>query len=428
MILAEREILVDTYNLRLEQGSGIKTYGLSLINALSQSKAQVSLLTDQHIPKSRYSILDEVHLFDRAINHTPPYPRLWKAIQMLSHAGRTLAAAPIEISRVIPFEGSGLGPLYRCYNLPELYDIANHVYLRLGRLTQVRLPKPPAIWHATTPVPIRIRGAQMVTTVHDLIPLRLPYTTLDNKKFFYRLVRDALRDSELVLTISESSKQDILAFYDIPEDRIVVTYQALPPKLVAVNKRQSFSLLKSYGLTPGRYVLFVGNIEPKKNLATLIKAMSMLQHEIPLVVVGRKAWLWEEQLEAVKRYLGGTKSKRFQILDYVPSAVLNTLYSHALCLAFPSLYEGFGLPPLEAMRHGCPVICSNVSSLPEVCGEAALYIDPYDPDGLYEHIESLIEDVRLRAQLIEAGYNRVEHFSLDRYTDRLCAAYSKILD
>jgi glycosyltransferase involved in cell wall biosynthesis len=80
------------------------------------------------------------------------------------------------------------------------------------------------------------------------------------------------------------------------------------------------------------------------------------------------------------------------------------------------------------MRHGCPVICSNVSSLPEVCGEAALYIDPYDPDGLYEHIESLIEDVRLRAQLIEAGYNRVEHFSLDRYTDRLCAAYSKILD
>lgn len=427
MDLAEREILVDTYNLRLQQGSGIKTYGLSLIDALSQHQARVSLLTDRHVPQSRYPILNEVHLFDRAIDHSPRFPRFWRGLRMLSHASRALKAMPVEISRVIPLEGPGLAPIHRCYNLSELYDIANQAYLRLGRLTQVKLPHPPALWHATTPVPIRVRGARMVTTIHDLIPLRLPYTTLDNKQFFYRLVRDTLRDSELVLTVSECSKQDILAFYDIPEERIAVTYQSLPSQPIKINKRQSLPLLKSYGLVPGQYVLFVGNIEPKKNLAVLIKAMSMLQQDIPLVVVGRKAWLWEEQLQAAERYLGRDKSKRFRILDYVPSPVLNALYSHALCLAFPSLYEGFGLPALEAMRHGCPVICSNVSSLPEVCAEAALYTNPHDPDELHEHIESLIEDVCLRARLIEAGYTRVEHFSPERYAERLSAAYGKII-
>lgn len=267
----------------------------------------------------------------------------------------------------------------------------------------------------------------MVTTIHDLIPLRLPYTTLDNKQFFYRLMRDALRDSDLVLTVSECSKQDILTFYDIPEERVVVTYQSLPAKKASSDKRQSFSLLKNYGLTPGRYVLFVGNIEPKKNLATLIKAMSLLQNDLPLVVVGRKAWLWEEQLQAAQRYFGSIESERLRLLDYVPSAVLSALYSQALCTAFPSLYEGFGLPALEAMSHGCPVICSNASSLPEVCGEAALYMDPHDPDGLYAHIESLQEDVCLRARLIEAGYRRVEYFSPERYAERLSAAYSQIL-
>lgn len=427
MNLAAHEILVDTYNLRLPQGSGIKTYGLSLLNALSQCEAQVSLLTDRYVPKSRYPVLDEVHLFDQAMDHSPRHPRLWQGLRMLSHAGRTLRATPVDISRVIPLEGSGGAPIHRCYNLPQLYEMANQTYLRLGRLTRVKFPRPPALWHATTPVPIRIQGARMVTTIHDLIPLRLPYTTLDNKQFFYRLVRDALRDSDLVLTVSECSKRDILAFYDIPEERVVVTYQSLSLKKVSTHQRQSFSVLKSYGLTPGQYVLFVGNIEPKKNLATLIKAMSMLQHDLPLVVVGRKAWLWEEQLQMAKRYFGGSEAKRLRILDYVPSGVLSTLYSHALCMAFPSLYEGFGLPALEAMSHGCPVISSNASSLPEVCGEAALYMEPHDSDGLYAHIESLLEDVCLRARLIEAGYRRVEYFSPERYAERLSTAYSQIL-
>jgi glycosyltransferase involved in cell wall biosynthesis len=380
------------------------------------------------MPKSRYRALDEVHLFDQAVSPKSRLYRLRQFIKMVAHATRPLTPKPIQLSRVIPTDGMGSTVIQYRYNLPNLYDLANYTYQRLGRLTHIKLPHPPAIWHATTPLPIRVRGARMVTTIHDLIPLRLPYATLDNKQFFYRLVQDSLRDSDLVLTISENSKQDILSFFDVPEERILVTYQSLPLAQPSIDKMLARALLKSYSLMPGQYVLFVGNIEPKKNLATLIQAASMLQHELPLVVVGRKAWLWEGQLKAAEAYFGSAESARLRILGYVPPIALTALYSNALCLAFPSLYEGFGLPPLEAMRHGCPVICSNAASLPEVCGDAALYADPRDPDALRTHMESLMEDIRLRAHLIEAGFKRVEYFSPERYAERLTAAYGTILN
>jgi glycosyltransferase involved in cell wall biosynthesis len=245
---------------------------------------------------------------------------------------------------------------------------------------------------------------------------------------FYSAVRDALRDSALIFAVSECTKRDILAFYDVPDEKIIVTYQALPHVQQWPAEVLAASILEQYSLRQGEYILFVGNIEPKKNVRMLLRAVSMLQTSMPLVVVGRKAWLWEEQIsEAPKLFAPQSRyEERVRWLEDIPSWELGSLYANAACFVFPSLYEGFGLPPLEAMRFGCPVISSNVSSLPEICGNAALYVDPHEPTQIAEAIAQLLADQELQAQLITAGYKRVEFFSVENYAKRLLMAYSQL--
>ncbi len=138
--------------------------------------------------------------------------------------------------------------------------------------------------------------------------------------------------------------------------------------------------------------------------------------------------MWEDQVDKAEALMGRTRyQQHFRLLDYVSGADVGILYANALFFVFPSLYEGFGLPPLEAMHYGCPVMTSNASSLPEVCGDAALYIDPYDVDDIRAKMESLLSDENLRRQLAEKGRKRVEFFSMENYQKRLYEAYSKVL-
>jgi glycosyltransferase involved in cell wall biosynthesis len=175
------------------------------------------------------------------------------------------------------------------------------------------------------------------------------------------------------------------------------------------------------------YLLFVGAIEPKKNVRTLIEAYLGIDTEIPLVLVGKKAWDWAEQLEPLGRLEGTDAAKRVQLLDFVGQDDLRSLYAGALGFIFPSLYEGFGLPPLEAMALGTPVVTSRVASLPEVCGDAALYVDPYSCAELRGAIESLIGDEALRDQLVAAGHAQASRFGIEQYAARLEEAYAKLL-
>jgi glycosyltransferase involved in cell wall biosynthesis len=220
-----------------------------------------------------------------------------------------------------------------------------------------------------------------------------------------------------------------LSFYDVPEEKIIVTYQALPNLRPWPGEAFAASVLEQYRLQRGEYFLFVGNIEPKKNVRMLLRAISMLQTHMPLVVVGRKAWLWEEQVREAQKFFAPQSryEERVRWLEDIPSWELGALYANAACFVFPSLYEGFGLPPLEAMRFGCPVISSNVSSLPEICGNAALYVDPHEPTQIAEAIAKLLADQELQTQLITSGYKRVEFFSMERYAERLLLAYSQLL-
>jgi glycosyltransferase involved in cell wall biosynthesis len=429
--LAGVRILVDTYNIRLPTGTGIKTYGLSLIEALQRLQVEISLLTDIRKPKTKYPQLDAVLIYD-----AKPWvrQRWWRAetlgLFLLKSVFKQLKVESIQIDKVIPDERFGAkSAVSTLFNLPQCYWLADATYRLMRHLTPLKLLSKVDVWHATCPLPLRVRGAKQITTIHDLIPLKLPYTTLDDKRVFYSAVRDALRDSALIFAVSECTKRDILAFYDVPEEKIIVTYQALPNVQQWPAEVLAASILEQYSLRQGEYILFVGNIEPKKNVRMLLRAVSMLQTSMPLVIVGRKAWLWEEQIsEAPKLFAPQSRyEERVRWLEDIPSWELGALYANAACFVFPSLYEGFGLPPLEAMRFGCPVISSNVSSLPEICGNAALYVDPHEPAQIAEAIAQLLADQELRAQLITAGYKRVEFFSMENYVERLLMAYSQLL-
>lgn len=308
--------------------------------------------------------------------------------------------------------------------LPEAFAVAD-------KLADLRVPMrvetTPAmdVWHTTIPSVISVRGARKLTTIHDLVPLRLPYTTLDFKAHIALVTRMAVATSDLIVTVSEATKRDLVEFFHVPPERIVVTYQpiALPP--APPSRGEIEKVLKTYGLTRTRYLLFVGAIEPKKNLARLLRGYAMVDTDLPLIIVGGKGWLVEQELAPLKN--NPTLAAKVRFLDYLPSDDLPALYAGARCLAFPSLYEGFGLPPLEAMTFGCPVLTSRVSSLPEVCGEAAVYVDPYQPHQIATQLARLIDDANLRSRLAEAGYERARWFSMENYQQRLREAYARVL-
>ncbi len=424
--MSQSRVLVDTYNLRLAKGSGIKTYGLSLLAALEKMGWTAELLGDRPIPGGVPDAVAEVMFHDAADPRVPSLARMrsWLRAAVSVAGSRRARAVPTGavLSRHSARTRGFDGRFAQLWNAPGIYDEANALYAATKCWTRVRLAKRPDLFHATTMLPVHVPGVPRVTTIHDLIPLRLPYTCLDDKRLFWRLCRDTLQRSDLILTVSECSKRDILQWFDVDPNKVVVTWQALAPRQ-ELESTDVDTLLRAFKLKRGEFMLFAGNIEPKKNLQAVIEAMTGIARRVPLVVAGAKAWMWEEQMRRARPLLG----RGFIHLDYVSRRELQALYQGALGFVFPSLYEGFGLPPLEAMAEGCPVIASRSGSLPEVLGDAALYADPDDPGELRRQIERLVDDAVLRADLRERGLQRVEHFSMSAYAERLAAAYARVL-
>jgi glycosyltransferase involved in cell wall biosynthesis len=425
MNLANVHIVLDGYNLALRKGTGIKTYGLTLLTALAGLGARVSVLWGGR--GSPVPLLREAQLWERgpALRRRPARAAAVLAAlrTLLGGAARPRGHAPTGL--VLP-ESPGddlAGRVHRFYTLPGCYGAAHGLFRLAGVALRARFPEPVDAWHATCPLPVQVRGAPNVTTVHDLIPLRLPWASLDDRSLFYRTVRRALAKSDLVLAVSEHTKRDLVEMFRVPPERVRVTYEpclfdgASPPADPA-------GVLATYGLKPKEYVLFVGTVEPKKNLRRLLLAWRAVRDAgIPLVVAGGKGWLWREEL---KPAAGLVAEKRAVLLDYAPREHLPALYAGALFLAFPSLYEGFGLPPLEAMAHGCPVLASNVSSLPEICADGALYCDPYKLDDLTDKLAALLRDGGLRDRLAAKGRERVAFFGMENYRKRLAEAYAAL--
>jgi len=236
-------------------------------------------------------------------------------------------------------------------------------------------------------------------TKHDLYQLTnwTKYSVLKAKKIF---------------TISEFSKNDIIKTYGVSPEKVVVTHPGIKElKTENLKFKNMDGLKKKFGISE-KYILFVGTLQPRKNIAKLVEAFSKLNEKnLQLVIVGKKGWQYGDILEAPLKY---NVENRTKFLDFVENEDLSNLYKNALCFVLPSLYEGFGLPVLEAMKYGCPVVISNVSSLPEAGGDAALYFDPNDADDISNTIEKVINDEKLRQNMIKKGYTQVKKFSWEK--------------
>jgi glycosyltransferase involved in cell wall biosynthesis len=258
----------------------------------------------------------------------------------------------------------------------------------------------------------------------DVSFLRFP--ELFNTSDLYQLqswTAYSVKKAARVLTISNSSKDDIIKAYHVPSEKVVTVYPGiketvtLEPQIYGMNQLQN-----KYHLS-GNFILFVGTLQPRKNISRLIEAFSAIKSssdtqtqgshfkDLELVIIGKKGWLYEEILQAPQKF--GIK-EHVTFLENINDEELSLFYKHAQCYVLPSLYEGFGLPVLEAMKHGCPVITSNSSSLPEAGGDAALYVDPEDVDDIAAKIAKLVSDRSLRDELIEKGKKQVTKFSWDK--------------
>jgi glycosyltransferase involved in cell wall biosynthesis len=316
-----------------------------------------------------------------------------------------------------------------------------HVHVRLTQphTPLVRIPltlaaelrrRPVDLLHVQYTAP-PLAPCAVVATIHDLSFEHLPQTFKRRSRMQLRLtVRRTARSAAHVITSSDYSRRDIVKTYGIPQERTSVTHLAAPGHFAPVtDERELRRVRASYGIE-GDYILAVGSIQPRKNLVRLVAAYAELRRARPardlpqLVLVGKRAWLYGETLRAVEKH-GLHNFVTFT--GYVSSTDLPALYTGALCFVYPSYFEGFGLPPLEAMQCGAPVIAGDRTSLPEVVGDAGLLVDPFDERALANALARLIDDAGLRTELRRKGLERARLFDW-RETARLTLkAYEQAL-
>jgi glycosyltransferase involved in cell wall biosynthesis len=236
-----------------------------------------------------------------------------------------------------------------------------------------------------------------------------------------------------IVTVSENSKNDIMKYLGVEENRITNTYQSVEFPREYVERSTDVvaeELQGSFGLEYGKYLLFYGALEPKKNVGRLIDAYLSSGVNLPLVLVTSGGWGNEDEVASIERRreqerAGRGIRRRIYRLDYVSLLMLVTIIRGACALIFPSLYEGFGLPVLEAMLLGTPVVTSGVSSLPEVAGDAALLVNPYEVDEIARAIGQIVEDADLRSELSARGRTQAAVFSVERYRGRVAQLYER---
>lgn len=275
-------------------------------------------------------------------------------------------------------------------------------------------------------VPVFYRG-KLAVTIHDLTHLVLPEFLPNRFAYLYAkiIIGYAVRKAKVIFTDSENSKNDILRFFKVRPDKIIVEYVALNKGFVHKEKQDVLYLLKKYGISEGKKVImYVGNLKPHKNLIRLLHAYCKMKDREAtcLVLVGKAFDNRELDVEIAKLGIEAQVVKT----GIVDREDLVNFYNLADLFVFPSLYEGFGLPPLEAMSCGTPVVCSNNSSLPEVVGDAAFTFDPYDESAIRNAMERVLFDEELAAGLVKKGYERVKKFDGSDIIERTKAAFDNI--
>lgn len=267
-----------------------------------------------------------------------------------------------------------------------------------------------------------------VITIHDLNFIHYPQFLTPESERYYGQIHRAVERAGHVIADSHATRQDIINLLNVSPERVTVIYLAANPVYRLITDQQEVQKAAwRYGL-PADFIIFVGTLEPRKNVPTLLKALRLLCDggaDVHLAIVGRKGWLYEDIFTSITDL---KLADRVHLLQDVSNEDLARLYNAARCLALPSYYEGFGLPPLEAMACGTPVVVSDCASLPEVVGDAGLLIDPTNPESLADALERVLTDSDLAADLQQKGLHQASKFSWARAAHQTMSVYELLLN
>jgi glycosyltransferase involved in cell wall biosynthesis len=318
-----------------------------------------------------------------------------------------------------------LGRNFRAVAEPSRpYSLAEQVMLPARLLTQnISLLHEP---HYVLPPLVPCRA---VVTIHDCIHLMFPQYLPNRLAYGYARANlwAATKRAERILTVSETSKADILRYCDVPAERIIVVYNAIDDRFATPPEPEAVERVRERYQLDGPFALYVGNIKPHKNLERLIDAFDLVRRggfeRLELLIIGDQISKYPRLRRAVDKH---KLHKHVRFLGFVADDTLAALYRLATVFVFPSLYEGFGLPPLEAMASGTPVVTSNRSSLPEVVGDAAVLVDPYSAASIAEGIQKVLSDAELRRTLTQRGLARAMQFSWESSVRRIHEVYMDV--
>ncbi|MBI4485897.1 MAG: glycosyltransferase family 4 protein [Acidobacteria bacterium] len=304
------------------------------------------------------------------------------------------------------------------YSVAEQFTIP--LALRRERVT---------LFHAPHYILPPLVPCKSVVTIHDCIHLMFPQYLSSRLALTYarRSMAMAARRASRVMTVSESSKRDIMRFFDTDPDKISVIYNAYDERFGVEPAEEDVLRVRERYQLHDEFVLYAGNVKPHKNLERLIDAFHTVRNRglghLKLVMIGDEISKYAALRRAVHQH---QLHKYVRFLGYLPEETLAVMYRLAGVFVFPSLYEGFGLPPLEAMASGTPVVTSNVSSLPEVAGDAAVLVDPYDPHAIADGVERVLTDETLRRDLRRKGLARAKQFSWEDSVRRVHDIYNEV--
>ncbi|ODN69045.1 glycosyltransferase [Methylobrevis pamukkalensis] len=359
-------IMVDGYNLALQKGTGIATYTRNLTQRLGALGAPVDVLYGiRSGTGARGGLLSEVDFFDPSVKAI----KTREVVSRLATSRFGVSAYEVPVDGKVVSDGlrSRMPHFDRIFNVPDLFYFSKW-HLRVHRrFLEVSYPQPARVAHWTYPMPVKLKGAANIYTIHDLVPLRLPYATLDNKREFHSIVSAIAKDADHIVTVSETSKRDIVDLLGVPEDKVTNTYQAvdLPQALVTRDRDEVAGEISNlFGLGDRDYYLFFGAIEPKKNVGRLIEAYLASGVKTPLVIVGALVWKNADDLKLLdpagindiemqqRLRKGGsglrkpfdptlTRFTRSQVMriEYLPFHQLVSMIRCAKGVLFPSLYE-----------------------------------------------------------------------------------------
>lgn len=432
-------ICIDGFNLALPKGTGIATYGRNLLDTAKTAGFETQILYGPNSKRHKDNALNETGLIDfqkpPAANGIKNKVRRFINTRTSAQGREAYAITPSD-DIIWPAKNGGRPSVQNYWAAQHLFYHGNRCFSAYQKETPVKFldqdgVRAPDVMHWTSTLPLHAKSVPNIYTIHDLIPLRLPHTTLDNKATYKAMCEAIAKRADHIAVVSEATRQDVIRMLGVSEDRVSNTYQAvnLPKHLTSRSQEDvTLELEGIFNLGWKNYFLHFGAIEPKKNLGRIVEAYLASGSQTPLVVVGGKGWLEEGELALLNQVKadGGPSADRIRQYEFLPFSMLISLIRGAKATLFPSLYEGFGLPVLESMALGTAVLTSTGGSLPEVAGDAAVLVDPYDVQAITRGLRALDADEGLRLELEAKGLIQAGKFTPEAYQQRLIDLYKKV--